>query len=159
MVSVQKRIIEITVGCFMILGFLALVFLAFKVSGLTTYTSPETYYKVTAEFDNVGGLKVRAPVLVAGVWVGQVGSITLNPLNFRAKVTLLLRKGPNKFPIDTSANIYTQGLLGANYVSLTPGYSTTFLKEGDQIETTQPAIILEKLIGQFMFSLKNEKNK
>src|SRR5579863_6411312 len=114
----------------MILGIIALVFLALKVSGLTTYAYKEGYFQVVAEFDNIGGLKVRAPVMIAGVSIGQVGAITLNPESYRAKITLLINKSQTHLPSDTAASIYTQGLLGSNYVSLSPGYAESFLKEG-----------------------------
>lgn len=153
-----KKLTEILVGLFMILGILALTFLALKVSGLTGYSNKAHYYKITADFDNVGGLKVRAPILIAGVSVGEVGSIVLDRNDFRAKVTLLIDETKVKLPIDTSASIYTQGLLGSNYVNLSPGYSETFLKDGGIIETTNSAIILEKLIGQFLYSFQNKKS-
>ncbi len=140
----------------MVLGVIALIFLAIKVSGLTSYTTKQSFYTVTAEFDNVGGLKVRAPVMIAGVWVGEVKRIELDHTSFRAKVTLSLLKTKDNLPTDTSANIYTQGLLGANYVNLNPGYADTFLKEGDVIENTQPAVILEKLIGQFIYNMQGK---
>lgn len=154
----RKKLIEILVGLFIILGVIALTFLAIKVSGLSSYVSKQSYYKVTADFDNIGGLKVRSPVLVAGVYVGQVSAIRLDPATFRAKVTLSILKNQDRLPIDTSADIYTQGLLGANYVNLTPGYEQTYLKNGDVIQTTQPALILEKLIGQFIYSVGNKSN-
>lgn len=141
----------------MILGIIALVFLALKVSGLTNYRS-SGYYAVTADFDNTGSLKVRAPVSIAGVHVGQVGAISLNPVTYRATVTLLLND-KTKIPTDSAASIYTQGLLGSNYISLSPGYADTNLKNGGQIQSTTSALILEKLIGQFIFSLKNNTSK
>jgi phospholipid/cholesterol/gamma-HCH transport system substrate-binding protein len=156
---VTKKVIEILVGFFMVLGIVALVFLAIKVSGLTTYTNKQSFYTVTAEFDNVGGLKVRAPVMIAGVWVGEVKQIELDHTSFRAKVVLSLLKTKDNLPSDTSANIYTQGLLGANYVNLNPGYADTFLKQGSVIESTQPAVILEKLIGQFIYNMQGSSNK
>lgn len=151
-----KKFTEILVGFFMILGVAALIFLALKVSGLTGYSSKADYYKITADFDNVGGLKIRAPVMIAGVSVGEVNNISLNKNDFRAKVTLLVDATKAKLPVDTSASIYTQGLLGSNYVNLAPGYSETFLKEGGIIETTNSAVILEKLIGQFLYSFQNK---
>lgn len=156
MANVTKKIMETLVGLFMILGLVALVFLALKVSGLTVFSSKESYYQVVAEFDNIGGLKVRSPVMIAGVAIGQVDDITLDPQTFRAKTVLSIRND-HQLPVDTSANIYTQGLLGSNYVSLTPGYADSNLKDGGVIETTQPAIVLEKLIGQFLYSLKGDK--
>lgn len=140
----------------MILGMVALVFLALKVSGLTTYAHKQGVFQVVAEFDNIGSLKVRAPVMIAGVSIGQVGSIILNPENYRAKVTLLINKSQAHLPSDTTASIYTQGLLGSNYVSLSPGYAESSLKEGSVLESTQPAIVLEKLIGQFLYSMQKK---
>lgn len=141
----------------MLLGIIALVFLALKVSGLTTYSRGQDYYRVTADFDNVGGLKVRAPVMIAGVSVGEVSSITLNRTDYRAHVTFLINKKQAPLPIDTSASIYTQGILGANYVNLSPGYADSFLQDGGVIDTTNSAVILEKLIGQFLYSFQNKK--
>jgi len=156
-VTVPKKIIEVLVGFFMILGIIALAFMAIKVSGLAAYSTQQSFYKVYADFDNIGSLKVRSPVMISGVWIGQVSAINLDPTSYRARVTLDVSKD-QKLPTDTSASIYTQGLLGSNYISLTPGYEESFLKEGSYIETTQPAIILEKLIGQFLYSLKGDKD-
>lgn len=152
-----KKITEILVGFFMILAIVALTFLALKVSGLTGYSSKTSYYKITADFDNVGGLKIRAPVMIAGVTVGEVHNIVLNKADFRARVTMRMDATKTKIPTDTSASIYTQGLLGSNYVNLAPGYAETFLKNGGVIETTNSAVILEKLIGQFLYSFQNKK--
>jgi phospholipid/cholesterol/gamma-HCH transport system substrate-binding protein len=152
-----RKLTETCVGLFMILSICALTFLALKVSGLTGYANQTDYYKIAADFDNVGGLKIRAPVLIAGVSVGEVSNIVLNTTDFRARVTLLIDKHKAQLPTDTSASIYTQGLLGSNYVNLAPGYSETFLKEGGVIETTNSAVILEKLIGQFLYSFQNKK--
>ena len=153
-----KKMTEILVGFFMILGILALTFLALKVSGLTGYSSKADYYELSADFDNIGGLKVRAPVMIAGVSVGQVNNIILNKTDFRAKVILAIDKEKAELPTDTSASIYTQGLLGSNYVNLSPGYAETLLKNGGVIETTNSAVILEKLIGQFLYSFQNKKS-
>lgn len=157
MVNVLKKFTEVLVGLFMILGILALIFLALKVSGLANYSGSQGYYRITADFDNVGSLKVRAPVMVAGVSVGEVASIQLNKTDFRAHVTLLINNNQNQLPVDTSASIYTQGLLGSNYISLSPGYTDNYLKEGSTIETTNSAVILEKLIGQFLYNFQNKK--
>lgn len=153
-----KKMTEILVGLFMILGILALTFLALEVSGLSGYSNKVDYYKISADFDNVGGLKVRAPVMIGGVSVGQVSNIVLNKTDYRAKVTLLIDKDKAQLPTDTSASIYTQGLLGSNYVNLSPGYAETFLKNGGVIDTTNSAVILEKLIGQFLYSFQNKKS-
>lgn len=155
MVIVQKRIIEMTVGLFMIAGLLSMLILALKVSGLTQGRASD-YYRLTAEFDNIGSLKERAPVRIAGVKIGQIEKIELQNEHFKAKVTLLINKKESNLPSDTSANILTEGLLGSNYISLTPGYENDALKNGGIIATTHPALILENLIGQLLFSLKNK---
>lgn len=158
MVIVQKRILEMTVGLFMIAGMLSLLLLALKVSGLSQSASADNY-RVVAEFDNIGSLKARAPVRIAGVKVGQIEKIELQNQHFKAKVTLLINKKENNLPTDTSASILTEGLLGSNYISLTPGYEEELLKDGSVINNTQPALILENLIGQLLFSLKNKDEK
>lgn len=157
----NKTIVEIFVGLFMLAGIAALVILAFKVSGLTNLHGKNTYY-ITADFDNIGGLKVRAPVSLAGVVIGEVDSINLDPNTFRAHVLLAIDKNVNNIPTDTTASILTQGILGANYISLTPGFDNTYLKNGGQIESTRSAIILENLIGQLLYNVKggsSDKNK
>jgi phospholipid/cholesterol/gamma-HCH transport system substrate-binding protein len=151
-----KKLIETLVGLFIILAAIAFTFLAIKVSGLSAHTSTQNYYTVVADFDNIGSLKVRSPVMIAGVSVGQVKEIRLDQKTFRARVLLSILKTQDHLPIDTGADIYTQGLLGANYVNLTPGYQETYLKDGSVIETTQSALILEKLIGQFIYSIGNK---
>jgi len=150
--------IEIIVGLFIIAGVLGLMVLAFRISGLTQM-SMNQYYSLRAEFDNVGDLQARAPITIAGVVVGQVRSIHLDHTNFRAIVQLAVDKKDDNLPVDTSASILTQGLLGSNYISLTPGFSNEFLKSDDTIQTTHSALILENLIGQFMYSLNNDKEK
>lgn len=154
----RERYIEVLVGLFMLAGILALLVLALKVSGLSTYIG-NNGYEITASFDNVGDLKVRAPVTVAGVKVGQVTEIQLDNATFRALVTMRIQPTENALPIDTSASILTQGLLGANYISLTPGFNQTVFKNGGHIDSTHPALILEDLIGQLIFSLKNSGSK
>lgn len=153
----RNRIVEVIVGLFMVLAFLALIFLAFKVSGVS-FTS-QTTYLVTADFDDIGSLKVRAPVQVSGVTVGRVSDINLDPQTFRARVTLEISSQYNNFPVDTSASIFTQGILGSNYIALSPGYEAENLKSGGHIDTTHSALILENLIGQLLFSLKSDKTK
>tara|TARA_R110002111_G_scaffold40867_1_gene76193 strand:- start:963 stop:1433 length:471 start_codon:yes stop_codon:yes gene_type:complete len=147
----QKKSTEITVGLFVILGIAALVFLAMKVSNLTSFND-EVGYKVVAEFENIGGLKVRSPVTMAGVRVGRVDSIQLDSETYNARVTLNLYSSFNMLPTDTAASIYTAGLLGEQYIGLEAGAEEEFLKDGDVIELTQPALVLEKMIGQFLFS-------
>ena len=155
----NKKYVELLVGLFMMIGLLSFVVLSFKVSGLDHYTQ-RSVYQVTADFDNVGGLKVRAPVRMAGVRVGEVGQIKLDPKTYRAHVVLLMDLRSVKIPIDSAASILTEGLLGANYVNLTPGFEMDMLKEGSRIEETHSALILENLISHFLFSLsKNGGDK
>jgi len=147
----QKKSTEVTVGLFVILGLLALFFLAMKVSNLTSFND-EPGYRVTAEFENVGGLKARSPVTLAGVRIGRVESITLDSDTYSASVVLNLYASFSTLPTDTAASIYTAGLLGEQYIGLEAGAEEEFLKDGDVIELTQPALVLEQVIGQFLFS-------
>lgn len=150
--------LEVGVGFFIIVALCGLLFLAFKVSGLTQIGDGH-YYTVTADFDNIGGLKVRAPVSVSGVKVGSVSAIQLDSQTYRATVTLQIDNSFKDLPVDTSASILTQGLLGSNYISLSPGFDQQMLKQGSRIETTHSALILENLIGQLMFNLSGDKKK
>ena len=151
----RNKTLEFVVGLFILVGIIALVALAFKVSGLT-HLGNNGEYALHAEFDNVGDLKVRAPVSVAGVTIGRVARIDVDPKTFRARVLLMIDNDMHDLPDDTSASIFTQGLLGSNYISLTPGFDQNVLKPGDTIETTHSALILENLIGQLLFSLKDD---
>lgn len=146
--------LELGVGFFIIIALCGLLFLAFKVSGLTQI-GDGNYYVLRADFDNTGDLKVRAPVSVSGVKVGRVSAIRLDPETYRAEVIMQINKHFRDFPIDTSASILTEGLLGSNYISLSPGYEQKMLKPDGKIETTHSALILENLIGQLMFNLTN----
>jgi len=152
----NQRVLEFFVGCFMLAGIIAILFLALKVSGLTG-TWNNSGYEVHATFTNIGGLKDRASVNVAGVKVGYVKSIQLDPETYRADVTLEIDKNVKDLPIDTSASILTQGLLGSNYIGLTPGYDARMLTNGGTITTTHSALILENLIGQFMYKIGGSK--
>jgi phospholipid/cholesterol/gamma-HCH transport system substrate-binding protein len=145
---------ESVVGLFLVAAIAALIVLAFKVSGLTSFFKPEGY-DVTAVFDEIGQLKVRAPIKMGGVTIGEVTGIHLDPVTFKAIVDMRINKKIDNIPNDSSASILTAGLLGDNYVAITPMYSTDYLKQGSEIEETHPAIILEKLIGQFMFKIGN----
>lgn len=146
----QKRNTEITVGIFVAAGIAALFMLAMKVSNMTEFTD-ETGYQVIAEFENIGGLKVRSPVTMAGVRVGRVSDISLNSDTYNAQVTLNLYGKFNTIPTDSSASIFTSGLLGEQYIGLEAGAEEEFLQDGDVIDLTQPALVLEQLIGQFLF--------
>ncbi|EKD75581.1 MAG: ABC-type transport system involved in resistance to organic solvents periplasmic component [uncultured bacterium] len=149
------RFIEIVVGLFMMAGLIAFAMLALKVSGLSTeLTQPG--YVVMAYFDNVGDLKIRAPVTLGGVRIGQITDIQLDDTNYRAKVSFRINASENKIPEDSSASIFTAGLLGSNYISISPGYDDVFLKEGSTIQSTHSALILENLIGQFLFSINKQ---
>jgi phospholipid/cholesterol/gamma-HCH transport system substrate-binding protein len=147
-----ERTIESLVGLFLVAAAFALVILAFKVSGLTSFFKEEAY-TVTALFDDIGGLKLRAPVKVGGVVIGEVTNISLDPASFKAIVEMHINNRFNDIPSDSSASILTAGLLGDNYIELTPMYSQTVLKNGSVIEYTHPAMILERLIGQFLFKV------
>lgn len=147
----QKKSTEITVGMFVAAGIAALFMLAMKVSNLGDF-SDEVGYQVTAEFENIGGLKVRSAVTMAGVRVGRVASIDLDPVTYNAKVTLNMYPQYENIPLDTSASIYTAGLLGEQYIGLVAGAEEEFLQDGDVIDLTQPALVLEQVIGQFLYS-------
>ncbi|PJD93629.1 MAG: outer membrane lipid asymmetry maintenance protein MlaD [Legionella sp.] len=154
----HSRYAHISVGLLMMMGLLAFMFLAMKVSGMSVFAKSD-HYAVSANFTDIGGLKVRAPVTIAGVKVGEVTRIELQPGDLNAKVTLSLRSD-KKIPYDdVSARILTEGLLGSNYISIVPGFDGTdpnhqFLAAGDVIAKTQEAIILENLIGQLLFNIK-----
>lgn len=145
----NARTLETLVGFFVLLFFLAMFILAMKVSNLASLTGGGGY-SVVAYFENVGGLKRRAPVSASGVHVGQVSDIEYDRETFRAKVTLTIDKEFFEFPLDTNASIYTAGLLGEQYIGLDPGGDDTYLVDGDEIELTQSALVLEKLIGNVL---------
>ncbi len=156
----KQRYIDISVGLFMLLGILAVIVMVMKVSGITELESSNHGYLVSANFSDIGSLKVRAPVTIAGVKVGEVTKIELQPGELNAKVTMALRKDKPIPYDDVSARILTQGLLGSNYISIVPGFEDAdnkahpFLRSGDMIAKTQEAMILENLIGQLLFNIK-----
>ena len=143
-----KKSIETLVGVFVLLGMLGLVFLAMKAANLGNVGGGDSY-AVQARFDNIGGLKPRAPVRTAGVVVGRVKSISLDPKTFQGVVVMEIERG-YQFPKDTAAKILTSGLLGDQYVGLEPGGDDQNLKAGDTLAQTQSAVVLENLIGQFL---------
>lgn len=148
---VQTKTVEIAVGIFVAAGLAALFVLAMKVSNLSAFAAQDGY-EVVARFENIGGLKVRAPVTVAGVPIGRVKAIDFDSDTYEAVVTLSIDPRYDRLPKDTSASIFTAGLLGEQYVSLEPGGADTFLGNGDEIRLTQSALVLEQVIGQFLFS-------
>lgn len=151
----STRTMEILVGAFMAAGLVALFFLAMRVSNLSA-ASAGPGYSLTARFDNIGSLKVRAPVSMAGVRLGRVDAIRFDQENYQASVTLRIDAAYDRIPSDTFANIYTAGLLGEQYVALDPGGNPDYLGDGDQIEHTQSALVLERMIGQFLFNKAQE---
>jgi len=142
--------LDLWVGFFVAIGLGAVLFLALKVGNLSTSNMAETYV-VMAKFDNIGGLKVRAPVKSAGVVVGRVSEIQFDPTAYEAVVSMAL-DGRYKFPRDTFAKIRTSGLLGEQYVGLSAGGETEVFKSGDTVKKTESAMVLEDLIGQFVFN-------
>jgi phospholipid/cholesterol/gamma-HCH transport system substrate-binding protein len=154
--SMSKTLqLEILVGAFMAAGFVALFFLAMQVSNLGTVNTGDAY-RVEARFDNIGGLKVKAPVTLAGVEVGRVLDIYYDTEDFRAVAILGIYPQFDNIPDDTFAKILTAGLLGEQYVGLDPGGSEDVLKEGSEIAVTQSALVLEEVIGQFIYGKAQE---
>lgn len=147
----QRKSFDIWVGLFVLLGAAALMFLALKVGNMSSTLSFDKTYPVLTRFDNIGGLKPRAPVKSAGVVVGRVGEIRFDDKTFQAQVTLNL-ENRYKFPKDSSAKILTSGLLGEQYIGLEAGGDSNNLAAGDRIAMTQSAVVLENLISQFLFS-------
>ena len=153
----KKNILDFWVGLFVLVGFAALLFLALKAGNLSTFSFAKSY-SVSAVFDNIGGLKPRAPVKSAGVVVGRVASIEFDDKNYQAKVTLNLDEKFH-FPKDTSARILTSGLLGEQYIGLEAGGDEKVLSENSKITQTQSAIVLESLISQFLYSKAADAGK
>jgi phospholipid/cholesterol/gamma-HCH transport system substrate-binding protein len=146
----HRKIIDVWVGVFVLLGLASLLFLALKAGNMSTVSFSKTY-AVTAKFDNIGGLKPQAPVKSAGVVVGRVGDISFDDKSYQAVVRLDLQPA-YKFPKDSSLKILTAGLLGEQYVGIEPGGDTQNLANGDRISHTQSATVLEDLINQFIYS-------
>ncbi len=150
----NKTVLDLWVGLFVIAGIAALLFLALRVGSMNVVSASNSY-EVIARFDNIGGLKPRAPIKSAGVVVGRVGDIRFDNETYEAAVTLRLDKR-YAFPKDTSAAIMTSGLLGEQYVGLEAGGDSRMLKNRDQIFITQSAVVLENLIGRFMYGQAQE---
>jgi phospholipid/cholesterol/gamma-HCH transport system substrate-binding protein len=146
----HRKIIDVWVGLFVLLGAAAVLFLALQAGNMSSLSFAETY-AVTGKFDNIGGLKPQAPVKSAGVVVGRVGDISFDDKTYQAMVRLDLDPS-YKFPKDSSLKILTAGLLGEQYIGIEPGGDTKNLVDGDRINRTQSATVLEDLINQFIYS-------
>ena len=154
----STKALETWVGVFVAAGLAALAMLAFQVGNLTM-ADVANAYQVTARFDNIGGLRVKAPVTMAGVRMGRVTAISFDDERYQAVVTLSIDGRFGRIPTDTSAAILTTGLLGEQYVGLEPGGMEQYLTDGDTLELTQSAVVLEKLIAQFLFNQASEPGK
>lgn len=148
--------IELWVGSFMLFGIVALVVVVFKIANVGGLSSANTY-TLEANFDNIGGLKVRAPIKVGGVKIGEVTNITLDEETHIPRISMSLDSAFGYFPDSSTANIYTSGMLGEQYIGLIPGFElegeTEYMHDGDMIEDTNPALVLEDLIGKVLYSL------
>jgi len=151
------RSIELSVGLFVGIGLAALFMLAMQASNLSSFSNAG-HYQVNARFDNIGGLKVRSAVKVSGVKIGQVSAVDYDSETFEAVVTMQIDEKFSQFPRDTIASIYTSGLLGEQYIGLEPGGDEKLLENQSEIRHTQSAMVLEQLIGQFLFS-KSSKDE
>ncbi|MBD3610994.1 MAG: outer membrane lipid asymmetry maintenance protein MlaD [Hydrogenovibrio crunogenus] len=145
----RRKIIEIWVGAFVLLAMISLIMIALKVSNFQGLQEKPTY-QINALFSNIGGLKVRSPVKISGVVVGRVSDISVDKVTYQARVKMQIYKDYDELPLDTSASILTSGLLGDQYIGLEPGADDVYLREGDQLDLVQPALVLEELIGQFL---------
>jgi phospholipid/cholesterol/gamma-HCH transport system substrate-binding protein len=150
----NRTVLDLWVGLFVVAGIAALLFLALKVGSMNTVNATDSY-EVVARFENIGGLKARAPVKSAGVVVGRVDSIQFDTQLYEAKVTMRVNKR-YPFPKDSSAAILTSGLLGEQYIGLAAGGDSAMLKSGDTLKITQDAVVLENLIGQFLYGKAQE---
>jgi phospholipid/cholesterol/gamma-HCH transport system substrate-binding protein len=147
--KVDRRIIDFWVGLFVLIGFCSLLVLALKIGNLGVGASSATY-TVNAKFNNVGGLKIRAPVRASGVTVGRVTGISFDNSTYQAMVTMAI-DAAYRFPLDTSASVLTSGVLGENYIGLDAGAEEDYLAGGDHIDITQSAVVLERVIGRFLY--------
>jgi phospholipid/cholesterol/gamma-HCH transport system substrate-binding protein len=152
----QTRAIELGTGMFVLLGFAALFFLVTQISSRGSGWG-ESGYRLSAKFDNIGGLKAGAPVAMGGVTIGRVAAIDFDSADYKAVATLRIEPRFDRIPDDSDAAINTAGLLGGQYIGITPGGSETYLQEGDRIEFTQSAVVLENLISKFLFDRASEQ--
>jgi phospholipid/cholesterol/gamma-HCH transport system substrate-binding protein len=150
----SRKLLDLWVGFFVVFGFVAILFLALRVGNVSSASFAETYL-LSARFDNIGGLKVRGPVKSAGVVIGRVMEIRIDPQTYEALVTMKI-DSRYQFPKDTFASILTAGLLGEQYIGLDVGGDEKMLNPGDSFTKTQSAVVLEKLISQFMFNKASE---
>ncbi|MEH6624866.1 MAG: outer membrane lipid asymmetry maintenance protein MlaD [Motiliproteus sp.] len=151
----RMRTIELGVGAFILAGFLALMVLMINVSGLSLSSNDEGY-KIYARFENIGGLTVRSKVTISGVAVGKVTDISIDPDAIKALVEMEIEPKYDYLTLDSSASILTAGLLGEKYIGITVGADEEMMAEGDEIEDTQSALVLEELIGKFLFNKVSE---
>ena len=151
-----SRKIEILVGLFVAAAIAAFFMLAMSVSNMSSYGAGDSY-EIKARFDNIGGLKVRSPVAAGGVTIGRVTEIQYNSDTYEAVVSMSIEEQYNKFPVDTAASILTSGLLGEQFIGFEPGAEEDFLKNGDVIDLTQSALVLEQIIGQFLYSKADDE--
>jgi phospholipid/cholesterol/gamma-HCH transport system substrate-binding protein len=154
----NKNSIYLSVGLFVIAGIAGMFYLAFKVSGLSPANSDSTY-NVLAEFDNIGGLTTRTKITIAGIKIGRVSKIYLNPKNQKAVVVMSIKNEVNYLTTDTSASVLTAGLLGEKYIGLQVGGDDEMLEEGDLIVDTQGSLVLEDLISKFLVSDDGDDKK
>ena len=152
----SSRRIEIMVGLFVAAAVAAFFMLALKVSNMSSYGNGDSY-ELIARFDNIGGLKVRSPVSAGGVRIGRVSDIQYNSETYEAVVRMSIDAQYDKFPLDTAASVLTSGLLGEQFIGLEPGAEEDFLKNGDSIDLTQSALVLEQIVGQFLYSKADEE--
>ncbi len=151
----RTRLMELAVGAFMVMGIIALVLMALRVSGISTSEVGDKY-TIKAYFENLGGLTERAKVSMSGVTIGRVTNVYLDTEDYVAVVEMEITSGMSTLTTDTSAAILTAGLLGEKYIGLTVGADDEYLEEGGVIEDTQSALVLEELIGQFLFNKAEE---
>src|SRR6204780_5209154 len=152
----KSNTLNLGTGAFVLLGFATLAFLTTQITSRGLHFGSAPHYEVTAKFDNIGDLKVGAPVSMAGVEVGRVARIDLDLREYKAVVLMRLNSRYNQIPTDSDASIYTQGLLGGKFIGLTAGGADTFLKNNDQIGFTQSALVLEDLIRQIVANFSNK---
>ncbi|MGB5102639.1 MAG: outer membrane lipid asymmetry maintenance protein MlaD [Steroidobacteraceae bacterium] len=148
----QSRAIDVSTGLFVLLGLAAIIFLVTQISNREISLRSSASYRVEAQFENIGGLKVGAPVSMSGVKIGRVESINFDMDLFKAVVTLRIDGHYDRIPSDSDASVFTAGLLGGQYIGISPGGSDEFLRDGSQIEFVQDAVVLENLISKYLFS-------